>query len=131
MGEPLTRIEADDDGALANASLRLEQALAKLEANLGRVRPAASPDLAADALNAELSDTRRREQALQAAASDASVALGRAMSQVRQALQRDGEIGEQAQGVLDLELESRPLLPDDETEDLDADEPPSEQEPTA
>ncbi len=91
--------EAGPPPTLDDASARLESALARLEAlveagplqsELFRPRAAAPTDAALDtdtqALRTALDAARDRERALEAAATQASAALGRAMEEVRHAL---------------------------------------------
>ncbi len=115
MAEPLTRSDLGGEGAatsggtLADAGLRLQRALASLEAAIGDGagdRPAVGPPDAPPPayLAIELETSRWRERELQAAAAAASKALERAMAEVSRALQVEATGAEQ--GSLDLPLES-------------------------
>ena len=86
MGEPLARMDLTGDGVLADAADRLERALQALEAALDRSAPGV-PNATAQVV--ELETARRRGQELETAAAEASRALGRAMADVRRALQDD------------------------------------------
>ena len=81
------------DGGLEAASQRLMQALERLEARV-RERPAAAADGEGDEerrrLGAELGELRERERELEAAAVQASAALGRAAEQIRLAMEEEG-----------------------------------------
>ena len=80
------------DSALDLAAKRLEYALHQLEQRLGQRLKAASADagglLDADRANlaAELDAARARERELEEAGAQASVALGRAIQEIRAAL---------------------------------------------
>ena len=129
MGEPLTRGEAEaTDGPLAQAAGRLDRALACLEAAFGGAAGTAPEpqDDRADALAIELDVARRRQCELEAAAVDASRALGHAMAEVRRTLDEDAA----RQGVFDFVpegLEIGPASP----EEGEADEAASQKEPAA
>lgn len=77
------------DSALDLAAKRLEQALAALEQRLA-ARPASTGDGLFDTdaaqLAAELDRARARERELEAAGAEASAALGRAIVEIRAAL---------------------------------------------
>ena len=129
MGEPLMRGEAEPaDGPLAQAAGRLDRALERLEAVLGRVAPPAPEpeDGRADALVIELDVARRRQRELEAAAMDASRALGHAMAEVRRTLDEDAA----RQGVFDLVPEGLEIAPAS-PEEMEADEAASQEEPAA
>lgn len=79
------------EGMVGAAVQRLEEAIDGLEARLDNVsiqnlddQDRADQTLAQ--LSSELSQARRREQALQSAAAEASAALGRAAAEIRAAL---------------------------------------------
>ena len=78
------------EGGLEAASQRLMQAMETLEARL-RERPAAVSDASGGEeharLSGELRDLRERERQLEAAAAEASAALGRAAEQIRAAVE--------------------------------------------
>ena len=78
------------EGGLDAASQRLLQAVERLETRMQN-RPEGAPAPADDGererLAAELRDAREREHALEAAAAEASAALGRAAEQIRAAIE--------------------------------------------
>ena len=121
MAEPLTRSEAGADGAaagarpLADATLRLQRALASLEAAIaagsGRRTVGAAPAEPPSYLAIELETAHWRERELQAAAAAASKALESAMMEVSRALNTGS--GAEGEGVRDLALESAPGSPED------------------
>jgi predicted nucleic acid-binding Zn-ribbon protein len=84
------------EGGLDAASQRLMQAVERLEARL-QSRPAADAGAAPaddgerERLHGELQTARERERALEAAAAEASAALGRAAEQIRTAIEEDEE----------------------------------------
>ena len=110
MGEPVTHSDTETGYAeplLSQAAQRLERALAALEAALARAPSSRGDDMDAldgrtEALVIELDAARRRQHALSDVAADASMALGRAMTEVRRTLEEDAE----RQGVLDLEAQA-------------------------
>ena len=90
-----------ETSALDLAARRLERAVAQLEQRLAAKasRPAveAAPEVAADLLDgeaarlkAELDAARVRERVLEEAGAQASLALGRAIAEIRAALGEDG-----------------------------------------
>jgi hypothetical protein len=126
--------EAATPPALDDASARLESALARLEAlveagplqsDLFRAdapeggAPNAVPAADAEALIAERDAARVRERALEAAAAAASQALGRAMAQIRHALEAGGapelDIDEEGtDGALDPASATPPATSEDD-----------------
>ena len=84
------------EGGLDAASQRLMQAVERLEERL-RSRAvdggvSAGDDSAErDRLTSQLGEARERERALEAAAAEASAALGRAAEQIRTAIEEDEE----------------------------------------
>ena len=87
------------DGVLDTAILRLERAVAQLEVRMGALVEDAEGsngelfDLDRAKLAAELDAARARERDLQAAGTQASAALGRAIADIRAAL-GDDDLGE-------------------------------------
>ena len=81
------------EATLDAAADRLQQAVERLEARVTALaaRPAAPPSdpVAEDALHIELRETRLRERALEAAATEASSVLGRAADRIRAALDEE------------------------------------------
>ena len=139
MGEPLARMDMAAAGVLGEAAQRLDRALETLEAALGR-----SPSGASDSFHVvELETVRRRSRELETAAAETAQTLGRAMAEVRRALQEDEAEAYDPQasffnaGLLDEEppeedrldsaLESVPGLDDHQAEAAGA---ASEKEPT-
>ena len=84
--------EAPEGGVLETAVLRLDRAVAQLEARLGGLLAEAQGangelfDLDRAKLAAELDAARARERDLEDAGSQASAALGRAIAEIRAAL---------------------------------------------
>jgi hypothetical protein len=78
------------DNALDQAAKRLERAVAMLEQRLGRQLKAARENGVLDQdrarLAAELDEAKARERALEEAGAEASAALGRAILEIRAAL---------------------------------------------
>ena len=143
MGEPLARTETAGEGVLADAARRLEHALQSLETAIGHPRTATVQPVSS-ALVGELDAARRRGRALEAAAAEASQALGRAAAEVRRALEEDEAVALDPQASLsdpdpsepglfdagfDSALESGPGFADDEEPAAAA--PRSEAEPPA
>ena len=133
MGEPLTRMDTASQGVLADAALRLELALQTLERVFASgVSPVPAPS---SAQVVELESARRRGRELEAAAAEASKALGLAVAEVQRALEEDEIEAQDPQtslfgpGLLDSPLESGPGLPDDDQ--TVADGSAAEKEPTA
>ena len=139
MGEPLARMDMVAAGVLGEAALRLERALETLVTALGR-----SPGGALDGFHVvELQTARRRSRELETAAAEPAQTLGRAMAEVRRALQEDEAEAFDSQasffnaGLLDEEppeedrldspLESDPGLDDHHAEPAEA---APEKEPT-
>lgn len=88
MRETISR-EAGGEGMLADAVRRLDRALARLDATLAERTAPPVRDLfpqSDSGLAAELEASRARERALEAAATAASQALGRAAVEVRAVL---------------------------------------------
>ncbi len=85
--------EAAAGGGVEAAARRLDEALARLARRLGAVDLQAGARAAGerDRLAAELDGARGRERMLEAMASEASAALGRAADEVRAALQAEAE----------------------------------------
>ena len=119
MAEPLTRSEPGDGpanpaapsaSALADAGLRLQRALDKLEAAMADGAPGPAVEAHAD-FTLELETSRWRERELQAAAAAASQTLERAMAEVRRALRTD--VAAAGDGRLNSALESAPGSPED------------------
>ena len=76
------------EGGLDAASQRLLQAVERLEARLQTAQGAApANDDERDRLAGALQESRERERALEAAAAEASAALGRAAEQIRSAIE--------------------------------------------
>jgi hypothetical protein len=91
MREPFGQSGASGEGALGEAARRFETALSGLEEHLQSrlTGDAADRDMTDETLgrlSGELSQARRREQALRDAAGQASATLGRAAAQVRAVL---------------------------------------------
>ncbi len=132
MGEPLARIDTAAESILAGASQRLERALQTLEAALGRC----SSGVSDTARVVELKAVRQRSRELETAAAETARTLGRAMAEVRRALDEDetGAYGPPSgSGLLegdlfDSALESDPGLGDDHNPE--AAEPAADKEPT-
>jgi hypothetical protein len=91
--------EAAEGGVLEAAILRLDRAVTQLEVRMNALVNEAQGangelfDLDRAKLAAELDAARARERDLEAAGSQASAALGRAIADIRAAL-GDGELGE-------------------------------------
>jgi hypothetical protein len=92
--------ETAAESALELAAKRLDRALAALEQRLsaaGRPTPGDGRDLFQQdpaALTAELDRARERERELEAAGAEASAALGRAIKEIRAALNDAAPAGE-------------------------------------
>jgi hypothetical protein len=103
------------EASLDVAVERLNRAMEALEAKLAEQaaqraaeasQPAASDD---DAVHIALRETRLREKALEAAAAEASLVLGRAAEQIRAALEDEAA----------TELDEDGFYPDDDPDSLD------------
>ncbi len=141
MGEPLARTDTAAESVLAEAAQRLERALHTLETALGR----SAVSVADTAQVVELEAVRRRSRELETAAAETSRTLGRAMAEVRRALQEDELEADDPQtslfdaglfdgdtpedGRFDSPLESDPGLADDHDETAAA-RSAAEKEPT-
>lgn len=84
------------EGGLDAASQRLMQAVERLEERLRSRAPDDGASAGADSgerdrLTLQLGEARERERALEAAAAEASAALGRAAEQIRTAIEEDEE----------------------------------------
>ena len=95
-------MSAEGDSALDLAARRLDRALQQLEQRMRvRLQEAGAEagglfDQDRAKLAAELDASRAREKALEAAGAEASAALGRAITEIRAALTRDGARDEPA-----------------------------------
>jgi hypothetical protein len=79
------------DSALDLAAKRLDRALALLEQRLAEAMTPAGGLFEGGDLAAELEKSKAREQALEAAGAEASAALGRAIGEIRAALNGSAE----------------------------------------
>lgn len=79
------------DSALDLAAKRLDRALALLEQRLAEAKAPAGGLFEGGDLAAELEKAKVREQALEAAGAQASAALGRAIGEIRAALNGSAE----------------------------------------
>ena len=111
-----------ETSALDLAARRLERAVAQLEQRLAvrsaQPAPAASArggdlfDGEAARLKAELDAARERERALEEAGAQASVALGRAIAEIRAALGDEGPVNDDHPADDDLSDETDELFDD-------------------
>ncbi len=85
--------EPNGESALDLAAKRLERAIAQLERRLAGAGPDADGLFDQDRarLAVELDEARAREKALEAAGAEASAALGRAIAEIRKALNGHGQ----------------------------------------
>jgi hypothetical protein len=104
--------------SLDAAAERLSRAIELLETRLAaQPAPAAeAPQPVDDSVHIELREARLREKALEAAAAEASVVLGRAAERIQLALDEPGEepgedLDEEEEGAVSLDL-----LSDDQTD---------------
>lgn len=79
------------ESALDLAAKRLDRALALLEQRLAEAKTPAGGLFEGGDLAAELEQAKAREQALEAAGAEASAALGRAITEIRAALNGSAE----------------------------------------
>ena len=92
MAERPSTAESSPEITLEDAARRLERAVALLEGRVGELSSRAEGaagglfDIDRSQLAAELDQARARERELQEAGAEASDALGRAISEIRQAL---------------------------------------------
>ena len=92
MAQPSTAEQSDPDDRLGAASTRLERALALLETQVAALSGRAEGgngglfDFDRSQLASELDAAKARERELEAAGSEASQALGRAIDGIRRAL---------------------------------------------
>lgn len=100
------------ESAIDLAARRLERALALLEQRLGEAGGRAGPEAGGlfdqdrARLAAALDDSRARERTLEAAGTEASAALGRAIAEIREVLETpDDAEAAQADAELDQGLE--------------------------
>lgn len=111
------------ESAIDQAAKRLERAIALLEQRLGELKRRDAADAGGlfdqdrARLAADLDQARARQHELESAGAEASAALGRAIVEIREALDGEAPEGEEA------EPEGEPALPlGDETADVDEDE---------
>jgi hypothetical protein len=105
---------------LEAAAQRLSRALDELEARLAdqqaRMAAAPAPEPVDDSVHMELRETRLRERALEAAAAEASVVLGRAAERIQLALNEGAD--EEGPELDDASIDPGALddLSDDQTD---------------
>lgn len=111
------------ESAIDQAAKRLERAIALLEQRLGELKRRDAADTGGlfdqdrARLAADLDQARARQHELESAGAEASAALGRAIVEIREALDGEAPEGEEA------EPEGEPALPlGDETADVAEDE---------
>ncbi|OYW93206.1 MAG: hypothetical protein B7Z13_07915 [Caulobacterales bacterium 32-67-6] len=112
------------ESAIDQAARRLERAIALLEQRLGAAKGRAGLEAGGlfdqdrAKLAAELDEARAREKALEAAGTEASAALGRAIAEIREVLEADeapdveASAFEEDEPELDLEPASDAETPD-------------------